>query len=624
MNKKLEEHDFPTELKTMTEKELGLLSYQIRDFLIEKVAHSGGHLASNLGVVELTIALHRVFDSPRDKIIWDVGHQSYVHKILTGRAAGFDQLRAADGLSGFPKRAESEHDMHDSGHASTSISIGMGYAMARDLASENHEVVSVIGDGALTGGVAFEALNNAGSSGSKMIVVLNDNDMSIDRNSGSLSQHLGRLRTTQSYQDLKKQIKKTLQGIPGVGGGLVSGIEHIKDSVRYAVIHGAIFEGFGFKYLGPVDGHNLHDLIEVFTVAKMLEGPVLIHVVTKKGKGYRNAEIDPSKFHGIAAFDPSTGEILSAGSVTYSKVFGKKLEKMAEANPKIVAVSAAMVDATGLGTFQKLYPNRLFDVGIAEQHAVSFAAGLALSGLRPFVAIYSTFLQRAYDQILEDVCLQNLPVVFMIDRAGLVGNDGETHHGIFDLSYLSHMPNLTVLAPKDGSELESMMEYALSLDGPCAIRYPRGTVPSTILPLGIPGFCKKSELLREGGDATIIAVGKMVKTALEAAEELYSREISCDVINARFVKPVDIDCILSSLKKTGKLITIEDNVKAGGFGEMLLSRLKDAGAGDLPTLCIAWPDQFIKHGDTAQLFSEFGMDSQGIADRVGDFIEGKA
>ncbi|MDD2483558.1 MAG: 1-deoxy-D-xylulose-5-phosphate synthase, partial [Eubacteriales bacterium] len=373
MNRRLSEHDFPAELKSMSEKELELLSYQIRDFLIEKIAQSGGHLASNLGVVELTIALHRVFDSPKDKLLFDVGHQSYVHKILTGRAKDFDTLRATNGLSGFLRRAESKHDMHDSGHASTSISVGMGYAASRDLNGEDFDVVSVIGDGAMTGGVAFEAMNNAGCVGSKMIVVLNDNEMSIDKNNGALSKHLGRLRTTQSYLDLKKQVKKALQGIPGVGSGLVSGIEHIKDSVRYAVIQGAIFEGFGFKYLGPVDGHNIHDLLEVLTVAKMIEGPVLVHVVTQKGKGYRNAEINPSKFHGISAFDPETGETIASNRRTYSSVFGSKLIELAAQNEKIVAVSAAMVEATGLGRFEAQFPKRLFDVGIAEQHAVSFA-----------------------------------------------------------------------------------------------------------------------------------------------------------------------------------------------------------------------------------------------------------
>ncbi len=627
MNKTLSERDFPAEIKTMSEKELELLSYQIRDFLIEKIAQSGGHLASNLGVVELTIALHRVFDSPKDKLLFDVGHQSYVHKILTGRAKDFDTLRSTDGLSGFLRRAESEHDMHDSGHASTSISIGMGYAASRDLNGEDFEVVSIIGDGAMTGGVAFEAMNNAGCAHSKMIVVLNDNEMSIGKNNGSLSKHLGRLRTTQSYLDLKKQIRKTLQGIPGVGNTLVSGIEHIKDSVRYAVIQGAIFEGFGFKYLGPVDGHNVHDLIEVLTVAKMIEGPVLIHVVTKKGKGYRNAEINPSKFHGISAFDPLTGETVASRRKTYSSVFGNKLLQLAEQNEKIVAVSAAMVEATGLGRFQAKYPSRLFDVGIAEQHAVSFAAGLALNGLRPFVAIYSTFLQRSYDQILEDVCLEKLPVVFMIDRAGVVGNDGETHHGIFDLSYLTHMPGMTVLAPKDGQELEQMIEYALTLDGPCAIRYPRGSVPDEDISQIHAPFSPQSEVILSGTDVTLVAAGKMLAGALEAAEDLKSRNISCEVINAKIVKPIDCETIAASVRKTGRLVTLEDNVKAGGFGEALICALSENPEyKDLTemVLCIAWPNEFIKHGDTVQLFKEYGMDRNGIADKVGDFIEGKA
>jgi len=626
MNKKLSEHDFPAELKTMNEKELDLLTYQIRDFLIEKIAQSGGHLASNLGVVELSIALHRVFDSPKDKLIWDVGHQSYVHKILTGRARDFDTLRAANGLSGFTRREESIHDMHDSGHASTSISIGMGYAASRDLNGEDFDVVCVIGDGAMTGGVAFEAMNHAGCVRSKMIVILNDNEMSIEKSNGGLSKHLARLRTKKSYLDVKNQVKNVLEQIPGVGKGLLAGLEHIKDSVRYAVIQGAIFEGLGFKYLGPVDGHNIPDLLEVLSVAKMIEGPVLIHVVTQKGRGYRNAEINPSKFHGIAAFNPQTGETIVSGRTSYSSVFGNKLLQLGETNEDIVAVSAAMVEATGLSRFDAAYPKRLFDVGIAEQHAVTFAAGLALNGLRPFVAIYSTFLQRAYDEILEDVCLENLPVVFMIDRAGIVGNDGETHHGLFDLSYLCHMPNMTVMAPKNGRELEDMMEYALTLNGPCAIRYPRGAVPAENPDFVPVPFVPQCEVLREGQDLTIAAVGKMALIALKAAEELAEKGIHCEVLNVRMVSPIDWRSIAQSLKKTGgRLVTVEDNVLAGGFGESLLALLSQQQENPVKdSLLIAWPDTFIKHGDSNQLMEEYGMDRAGIVSKVGDFFERKA
>lgn len=625
MEKRLPDYNFPTDLKTMTEKELDLLPYEIRDFLIEKVSKNGGHIASNLGVVELSIALHYIFDSPKDKIIWDVGHQSYVHKILTGRADEFDTLRTFNGLSGFPKRSESQHDMYDAGHASTSISIGMGYAISRDLDGDNYEVISIIGDGSMTGGIAFEALNNAGNSGSKMIVILNDNEMSISKNNGGLSQHLGKLRTSQAYLEFKKQLKKTLQGIPKVGQGIYSSFEHIRDSLKFAIVPGAIFEELGFKYFGPIDGHNIHELIEILSLSKMMKGPVLIHVVTKKGKGYRNAENNPCKYHGIAAFNPTTGNTLKVKkNMTYSEVFGNKLIQMGLLNPKIVAISAAMIDSTGLRKFQERFPERTFDVGIAEQHAVTFAAGLALNGYRPFVAIYSTFLQRAYDQLMVDVCLQKLPVIFMIDRAGIVGDDGETHHGVFDLSYLAHMPGLTVMAPKDGKELEAMMDYAMTLNGPCAIRYPRGEI-SNLTDISsnyqIDGSC---ELLCEGRDVSIIAIGKMVKTALEAKEKLSLKGYEAEVINARFLKPLDQNTIIASVKKTGYLVTIEDNVTVGGFGSQILSILTENGVPNIRTICLGWPDCFIQQGNVDKLYETYKLDSDSIAKKVSDFIERKA
>lgn len=623
MAKKLLKYDFPSDLKKMTVKELELLTYDIRDFLIEKVSKMGGHIASNLGVVELTVALHYIFDSPRDKIIWDVGHQSYVHKILTGRANRFDGLRALDGLSGFPKRNESEHDMHDSGHASTSISIAMGYATARDLKGEDYNVIPVIGDGALTGGVALEALNSAGTAGSKMIVVLNDNEMSIDQNNGSISQHLAKLRSSHKYLEFKKQLKKTLKGIPRVGEGICSSMEHIRDSVKYAIVPGAIFEELGFKYLGPVDGHNIQDLLDILNIAKMIDEPVLIHVVTKKGKGYRNAETNPSKFHGVSPFDPTTGNpLIKYENPTYSTIVGNKLTQLAIENPKIIAISAAMIDATGLRKFQEKFPERTFDVGIAEQHAVAFAAGLALSGYRPVVAIYSTFLQRSYDQLLADVCLQNLPVVFMVDRAGNVGSDGETHHGVFDLSYLSHMPGMTIMSPKDGKELVRMMDYAFTLEGPCVIRYPRGEAIE--LSSSENQSINTSELLKEGNDVSIIAVGKMVKTALEVSDLLEQSGYSADVINARFIKPLDKDTILASVKKTKKIVTIEDNSVIGGFGSNLLSLLSSVNVEGVKTLCLGWPDKFVKQGDTEELFKLYGLDPLSILERVCNFIEGKA
>ncbi len=625
MKKTILDYRFPEELKEMTERDLELLTYEIRDFLIEKVSKNGGHLASNLGVVELTVALHRVFESPKDKLIWDVGHQSYVHKILTGRAACFDGLRCLNGISGFPKREESVHDMFDTGHSSNSISAAMGYAAARDLNGDDYSVVAVIGDGALTGGMAYEALNNAGTSQSKMIVVLNDNEMSISKNIGGMSQHLSKLRASQTYLDFKKQLKKTLKGIPGVGEGLYNGMEHIRDSLKYAIVPGAIFEQLGFKYFGPVDGHNIHELIEVLNLAKLMEGPVLIHAITKKGKGYRNAENNPGKFHGIGAFDPTTGNVLGVSSnLSYSLIFGNKLVQLASENKKIVAVSAAMIEATGLGKFAVKYPDRIFDAGIAEAHAVTFAAGLAAGGYKPVVAIYSTFLQRAYDQILIDVCMQNLPVVFAIDRAGNVGADGETHHGVFDLSYLSHMPNMTVLAPKDGKELADMMEYALTLNGPCAIRYPRGEAVDCTDETGSPVIDGSSERLLHGNDIEIFAVGKMVSIGIEACKKLRSRGIEAGLVNARIVKPCDRNAILSAAEKVKHLVTLEDNVLDGGFGSTVNSLLAEEGRTDVRVFNIGWPDKFIEQGSMDELFEKYGLDAESIAERVCGFLEGKA
>ncbi len=625
MKKTILDYQFPEDLKTMSERDLELLTYEIRDFLIEKVSKNGGHLASNLGVVELTIALHKVFESPKDKMVWDVGHQSYVHKILTGRAPCFDGLRCLNGISGFPKREESIHDMFDTGHSSNSISAAMGYAAARDLDCDDYSVIAIIGDGALTGGMAYEALNNAGSSKSKMIVVLNDNEMSISKNIGGISQHLSKLRASQTYLDFKKQLKKTLKGIPGVGEGLYNGFEHLRDSLKYAIVPGAIFEQLGFKYFGPIDGHNIHDLVEVLSFARMMEGPVLIHAITKKGKGYRNAETNPGKFHGIGAFDPTTGNVLTKSeNLSFSTIFGNKLVQMANDHSKIVAVSAAMIDATGLGIFSQKYPDRIFDAGIAEAHAVTFAAGLAASGYRPVVAIYSTFLQRAYDQILIDVCMQNLPVIFAIDRAGNVGSDGETHHGVFDLSYLSQMPNMTVLAPKDGKELADMMEYALTLNGPCALRYPRGEAIDCTAEMGCSVIDGTSERLRYGKDVELFAVGKMVPIALEVCEKLKSRGLEAGLTNVRFVKPLDRGAILSATEKVKKIVTLEDNILEGGYGSIVNGLLAEEDRMDVRVLNIGWPGQFIEQGSTEELFQKYGLDSESIAERVCDFLEGTA
>jgi len=612
MNKYLAQHVFPQDLKSMDYDELELLSYEIRDFLVESVSKTGGHLASNLGAVELSIALHKVFDSPRDKLIWDVGHQTYVHKILTGRADKFSGLRQFGGMSGFPKNNESPHDIFDTGHSSTSLSLGLGMAAARDLKGEDYEVVSIIGDGAMTGGTAFEALNNAGSVNRKMIVVLNDNGMSISHNIGGFSTYLGRLRSSRKYMAMKARIKKNVSKVPVIGEGAVSGMRGLRDLIKYSVIDGVIFEELGFKYFGPVDGHDIKELCETLQQAKECTGPVFIHTITQKGKGYSKAEERPDKFHGIGPFDMETGEtIKKSSSPSYSAVFGSKLIDMAEKDQNIVAVSAAMIEGTGLKEFHNRFPKRTFDVGIAEGHAVTFAAGMAKAGLKPFVAIYSTFLQRAYDQIIEDVCLQDLPVVFCIDRAGIVGADGETHHGVFDLSYLKSMPNMTVLAPEDGAELEAMLDFALEHDGPCAIRYPRGSAPS-IEPYR-PIEMGKSRLLRDGSDVILWAIGTMTEKALKAADILEAQGVSAGVVNMAFLKPMDTELLNELCAKVQLIVTLEDNVLSGGMGEEI-NRLmvnKDVGV-----LNIGWPDRFIEHGTSDQLYQRYGMDPQSIAERI--------
>ncbi len=619
------EYNFPEDLKGMSKRELELLSYQIREYLIEKVAKSGGHLASNLGVVELTIALHKVFDSPKDKIIWDVGHQAYIHKILTGRAEGFDCLRGLDGLSGFPKRRESAHDMYDAGHASTSLSIAAGYARARDLSGGREEVIAVIGDGSMTGGIAFEALNNIGSSNSKLIVVLNDNEMSIDKSRGGLTRHFKNLRTSKAYLEFKRRVREGLKDRSQTRNLIYHKLSRIRDSIRYALIASSIFEDFGFKYLGPLDGHNIEKLTETLELCKSLQGPVLLHVVTRKGKGYKNAENDPGKFHGIGAFDKETGLVCAAeGGESYSKIAGGKLLELALANDRICAITAAMTEATGLLPFKETLPDRFFDVGIAEQHAVSFAAGLALAGYRPFVAIYSTFLQRAYDQLIMDICLQKLPVIFLVDRAGNVGNDGETHHGMFDLSYFSHMPGMTVMAPKDGEELLAMMDYALTIGGPVAIRYSRSCSVPVVNERGCFPIDGKVEIMREGKDLTMLAIGRMVEKALLAGDILVNKGIEPEIINARFLKPLDIDYLVASVTKTGKLVTLEDNIVVGGLASSALTLLSGRGISDFRHLAVAWPDKFIEQGNTEELFKRYGMDADSIAEKVGDFLEGKA
>lgn len=627
--KHLLEYNFPEDLKELSDDELELLSYDIRDFLITNIAKTGGHLASNLGIVEITMALHKVFNTPDDKIVWDVGHQCYVHKILTGRASRFDTLRQEDGLSGFPKSEESGFDVFNSGHSSTSISAAMGIANARDLKKEKHNVVAVIGDGAMTGGLAFEGLNNAGIQQTNMIVILNDNEMSISESTGSFSQYLNKLRASKSYQGLKKSVRKKIESIPALGMPIAKGIEKSKGLLRYAVVFQGIFEDMGFRYYGPVDGNNIKEMTEILWMAKNLDGPVLIHAMTQKGKGYKNAENNPSKFHGIGPFDAETGKELSSSTKPgYSKVFGDHLIEIAAKDEKIVAITAAMKDGTGLKGFSERFPNRFYDVGIAEAHAVTFASGLAIGGFRPFISIYSTFMQRAYDQIIMDICMQKLPVVFMLDRAGNVGADGETHHGVFDISYLKHMPNMTIMAPKDGSELKDMMDHALSLDGPCAIRFPRGTAqitkdePSTI----VTGTAQVISQYHPADEAVvkpvhIWALGKMVGIGRYVEEILKRKNIPVKLINARFVKPLDEDTLLKSAKDAGLVVTIEDNVLTGGFGESVNTLLSTKLNKKFHTLNLGWPDKFVPQGNTESIMKKYELDPKSIAQKIEKMLE---
>ncbi len=614
MSNHIKDYKLPEDIKSMDENSLELLSTGIRAFLIDTISKTGGHLASNLGVVEISVGLHKIFDFPKDKLIWDVGHQSYIHKILTGRADQFSTLRQNDGMSGFPKRSESEYDVYDTGHSSTSISAAMGLAVARDLNKSDEEVIAVIGDGAMTGGPSFEALNNLGSLGSKVIIVLNDNGMSISEINGGLSEHLSKLRTSSEYQNTKNNIKKAINKIPDLGKPLSKGIASLKRAVKYAIFSGGvIFEELGITYLGPFDGNNMSDVLRGLNQAKNAPGPVLVHFITKKGKGYKQAEQNPDKFHGIGAFDKETGVTLSKSQTSYSEIFGKKMFELAERNDKLVALTAAMCTATGLDQMRDGFPKRVFDVGIAEAHACIFAAGLALGGMHPVVAIYSSFLQRAYDEIIEDVCLQKLPVTFAIDRAGIVGADGETHHGIFDLSYLLPLPNMTVLAPCDAHQLEDMLEYATSKDAPFAIRYPRGSADMT---RHIEcSFELKNNVISEGKDVNIIAVGTMLNKAIKASEILKEQGIDAKVCSASVLKPFD-DSIINSSDKL--IVTLEDNLIRGGFGEYIAANYTNR------VVNLGWPDKFIEHGDCEYLYKKYGLDAESIAERIRQELEGKA
>ena len=617
MIKDIQEYDFPADLKSMSEHELELLSVQIRDFLIESVAKTGGHLSPNLGVVELTVALHKYFDSPKDKIIWDVGHQSYVHKILTGRVPYFGTLRQYGGLSGYPKTAESPHDIFNTGHTSTSVSLMAGLARARDLKGEDFRTVAVIGDGALSGGLAYEALNNLGNSGTKCLVILNDNEMSIGKNELALDNHLSKLRVSKGYYTFKRGLKKALDSIPVAGGVLREGMTTIRDSLKYALLDQAMFEQIGLTYLGPCDGHDIHQLLEFLAMADSIDGPVLLHVITKKGKGYLPAANDPTTYHGLAPFDPTTGRPLKKSeNKSFSKVFGEAMEELAEENDKLIAVSAAMLDGTGLCGFSQKYPERTFDVGIAEAYAVSFAAGLAKEGMRPVVAVYSTFLQRAYDQLIIDVCLNDLPVVFAIDRAGNVGEDGETHHGIFDISYLYPVPNLIMLAPRDGAELKTMLAWALKQDHPVAIRYPKTSAKDLDAPL-LP-MEEGAQVLSEGKDCEIWAVGNLLGRAMEIAENLRAKGYDVGVVSPRILKPVDQEAVLDSAARTKVLFTMEDNVLTGGFGEKMAAWLRDE---DVVVKSICWPDSFIPQGSVDELFERYGFGVPELTERMLGFLE---
>ena len=617
----LEKINNTNDLRKMDIKEKKELAKDIRNTIIDVVSKNGGHLASNLGVVELTIALESVFDVNKDKIIWDVGHQSYVHKILNGRKDSLSTIRQLDGIAGFPKYQESETDCFNTGHSSTSISAAMGMACARDLKNEKNSVIAVIGDGSLTGGMAMEALNHAGSTKTNLIVILNDNEMSISKNVGGINQLLTKLRIKNRYNSSNEKWKRKLKKVPVIGKGLVNLISTIKKGIKQIILPGMYFEEIGFKYLGPVDGHNIEDLEYIFKAAKRLNEPILIHVITKKGKGYKPAEENPDKFHGASPFDIETGKSLKKKSKDYSAAFGEKLCKMAAKNDKIVAITAAMKDGTGLSKFGEDYPNRLFDVGIAEQHALTFAAGLAKEGMIPFVSIYSSFYQRAYDQVIHDICMQNLPVIMCVDRAGIVGNDGETHQGLYDLSFFKLIPNIVIMSPKNFKELEDMMEYAVTLDKPVVIRYPRGGESSVEITSTKELNLGKCEKITTGGDVTIVAIGNMVSKALDISLELKKDKIDVEVINSRFLKPFDNFGILKSIKKTKFVITIEDGTCIGGLSSTIKELLVDNKIKDVRLKSYSYPDKFVEHGNVNQLEDRYGFNKLDIIKYIKENIK---
>lgn len=609
-------------LKTLTLAELGHLASEIRRRLIETTAQSGGHLAPNLGIVELTLALHRVFDFPRDIITWDVGHQAYVHKMLTGRLDKFHTLRQFEGLSGFPKRAESKYDDFGAGHASTSISAACGFALARDLSSEKKEVIAVIGDGAMTGGMVYEALNHVGHLNLNMTVILNDNEMSIDSNVGAISEYLTKVRSDPQYAKVKENLDSLFKRIPTVGNKMADFADKIKDTIKSMLVSGAFFEELGFKYFGPIDGHNLPDLIQVLENSKSFERPVLIHVQTKKGKGYAPAELRPDKFHGTGAFNIPTGEAVKKGTKpSYTSIFAKTLIRMAKEDERLIGITAAMPSGTGIGEFYKAFPKRAFDVGIAEEHATTLAAALALSGKKPVLAIYSTFMQRGFDQLIHDCALQNAPVILALDRAGLVGEDGPTHHGVFDLSYLRMIPNMTIMAPKDENELQHMLYSANRYERLVALRYPRGEGEGVVLDSEFTLLeYGKSEILKEGKDAVILAVGTMASTAMKASEIL-KVDLALGVVNVRFIKPFDKALVDTLIEKGTPIITLEDNALIGGFGAAISEYLHEKGAKN-QLLSLGIGDEFVTHGSVKTLYKHIGLDSDSVAEKIRHFVMG--
>lgn len=612
----LEKVNMPDDLKILNIREKEQLAEEIRRFIIDNVSNTGGHLASNLGVVELTIALHSVFNMPKDKMIWDVGHQTYVHKILTGRKDKFNTLRQLNGLAGFPKTSESEFDSFNTGHSSTSISTALGMARARDIKKENNSIIAIIGDGALTGGMALEALNDAGCSNTNLIVILNDNEMSISRNVGGISMLLGKIRTKKAYTKSNQYLKTTINKVPYIGRKIVKMARKLKYGIKQLFIPNMFFEDLGFRYLGPIDGNNIEKVQDLLEIAKKVKGPVLVHVVTKKGKGYKIAEENPDRFHSTSSFDIKTGKSKKDKKADYSKVFGEKLVNLAKENKNIVAVTAAMCDGTGLSKFKKQYPDRFFDVGIAEQHALGLSAGMAKNGMIPVIPIYSSFYQRGYDQVIHDICLQNLPVIMCVDRAGIVGNDGETHQGILDLSFFSLVPNLTILAPKDFTELEQMLEFAVNLKKSIVIRYPRGGEDKIKFRSHKTIKLGEAEILKEGKDLTIVAIGKMVSRALEVSNLLEAYGISCDIINARFLKPFDEKTILQSINKTNKIITIEDGILRGGLATTVKELIVENNIKDIYIKSYGYNDTFVKHGSVEEIEKIYGLDVNSIVENI--------